>query len=159
MSFWCLQFLTKNERKQVDLRFHSSKVEFVRSFFGRNVGLKKSFRLCLTFSKMITLYVSANIFDPLEFCVCQTVFFLNHQVGEWGRWRAWGQPGKRSRDCLLENRTLYHDATTAYLLMGWDDHSIHWCQYIIPTSLFYYINGHCYKFATSHKKMSASMPT
>ena len=50
MSFWCLQFPPKNEQKQVDLRFHSSKVEFVRSFFGGNVGLKKSFRLCLTFS-------------------------------------------------------------------------------------------------------------
>ena len=30
----------------------SSKVEFVRSFFGRNVGLKKSFRICLTFKKV-----------------------------------------------------------------------------------------------------------
>ena len=28
----------------------SSKVEFVCSFFGRNVGLKKSFRICLTFN-------------------------------------------------------------------------------------------------------------
>ena len=49
MSFWCLQFPPKNERKQVDLRFHSSKVEFVRSFFGGNICLKKSFRLFLTF--------------------------------------------------------------------------------------------------------------
>ena len=49
MSFWCLQFPPKNERKQVDLRFHSSKVEFVLSFFGGNVYLKKSFRLFLTF--------------------------------------------------------------------------------------------------------------
>ena len=47
----CLQFLQKKEQKQVDLRYHSSsKVEFIRSFFGRNVGLKKSFRLCLTFT-------------------------------------------------------------------------------------------------------------
>ena len=53
MSFWCLQFLPKYERKQVHLRYHSSKVEFVRSFFGRNVGLKKSFRLCLTFSDLL----------------------------------------------------------------------------------------------------------
>ena len=51
MSFWCLQFLPKNEQKQVDLRFHSSKVEFVCSFFGGNVCLKKSFQLCLTFSR------------------------------------------------------------------------------------------------------------
>ena len=49
MSFWCLQFLPKYEQKQAILRFHSSKVKFVCSFFGRNVGLKKSFRLCLTF--------------------------------------------------------------------------------------------------------------
>ena len=32
MSFWCLQFYPKNERKQVNLRFHSSKVEFVPLF-------------------------------------------------------------------------------------------------------------------------------
>ena len=50
MSFWCLQFPPKNEGKQVDPRFHSSKIEFVHSFFGGNVGLKKSFRLCVTFS-------------------------------------------------------------------------------------------------------------
>ena len=30
-------------------RFHSSRVEFICLFFGRNVGLKKSFWLCLTF--------------------------------------------------------------------------------------------------------------
>jgi hypothetical protein len=50
MPFWCLQFLPKNERKQVDLRFHSSKVVIVCLFFVGNVGLKKSFRLCLIFS-------------------------------------------------------------------------------------------------------------
>ena len=52
MSFWCLQFPPKNERKQVDLRFHSSKVEFVRLFFEGNVGLKKLFQICLTFSAL-----------------------------------------------------------------------------------------------------------
>ena len=51
MSFWCLQFPPKNERKQVDLKFHSSKVEFICLFFGWNVYLKKSFRLFLTFNK------------------------------------------------------------------------------------------------------------
>ena len=49
MCFWCLQFLQKNEQKQVDLRLHFSKVEFVCLVFWRNVSLKKSFRLCLTF--------------------------------------------------------------------------------------------------------------
>ena len=28
---------------------------------------------------------------------------------------------------------------------------LHLCHYIIATSLLYYINGHCFKFATSHK--------
>ena len=41
--------LPQNERKQVDLRYHSSKVELVCLLFGRNVGLKKSFQVCLTF--------------------------------------------------------------------------------------------------------------
>ena len=45
----CLFGLFNFFQKQVDLRYHCSKFEFVRSFFGRNVGLKKSFRLCLTF--------------------------------------------------------------------------------------------------------------
>ena len=31
----------------------SSKVKFVRSFFGRNVSLKKSFWICLTFSTLL----------------------------------------------------------------------------------------------------------
>ena len=48
-------FLQKTNAKQVDLRFHSSKVEFLRLFFRGNVGLKKSFRLCLTFSKFRVL--------------------------------------------------------------------------------------------------------
>ena len=38
-------FQKMNENKST-----SSKDEFVRSFFGRNVGLKKSFRICLTFN-------------------------------------------------------------------------------------------------------------
>ena len=49
--FGVFKFPPKNERKQVDLRFHSSKVEFLHSFFGGNVYLKKSFRLFLTFSR------------------------------------------------------------------------------------------------------------
>ena len=33
---------------------HSSKVEFIRSFFGRNISLKKLFRLCQTFKISIS---------------------------------------------------------------------------------------------------------
>ena len=46
MPFGVFNFLQKtNENKS-----HSSKIEFVCSFFGGNVGLKKSFRFCLTFN-------------------------------------------------------------------------------------------------------------
>ena len=41
---------SKKRVKQVDLRCHSSKVEFICSYFGGNVYLKKSFQLFLTFS-------------------------------------------------------------------------------------------------------------
>ena len=43
-------FQTTNENKST-----SSKVKFVRSFFGRNIGLKKSFQICLTFTKSIEI--------------------------------------------------------------------------------------------------------
>ena len=42
--------LPKNERKQFNLRYHSSKVEFIRSFFGRIEDTKKTFRNYLTFT-------------------------------------------------------------------------------------------------------------
>ena len=74
MFFWCLQFPPKNERKQVDLRFHSSKVEFLHSFFGGNVGMKKSFRLCLTFTFLIILWLL--IF--LGFCNSSTFHHMVH---------------------------------------------------------------------------------
>ena len=35
-GFWGRRFPPKNERKQVNLRYHSSEAEFVRSFFGGN---------------------------------------------------------------------------------------------------------------------------
>ena len=72
MSFWCLQFLPKNERKQVNLRFHSCKVEFIRSFFERNVDLKKSFRPCLTFMG-IKKYVAQKA--EVEFKFPAHIFF------------------------------------------------------------------------------------
>ena len=39
ISKWGRRFPPKIERKQVDLRYHSSKVEFIRLFFGRIHGL------------------------------------------------------------------------------------------------------------------------
>ena len=53
MCFLCLQFPPKNERKQVDLRFHSSKVEFFCSFLEESSACKNHYiGLCLTFRKM-----------------------------------------------------------------------------------------------------------
>ena len=42
--------LPKIERKQFHLRYHSSKVEFFRSFFGRIEEIINCFRDLLTFS-------------------------------------------------------------------------------------------------------------
>ena len=54
-------FQKTNENKSTWGIIVSSKVEFIRLFFGRNVGLKKSFRLCLTFnSYCILLFLSVS---------------------------------------------------------------------------------------------------
>ena len=58
----------KFDKLKVDLRFYSSKVEFVRSFFGRNIDLKKSFRLCLTFSWYRLLFFIRHHYQPNHFC-------------------------------------------------------------------------------------------
>ena len=75
MSFWCLQFLLKNKRKQVDLRYPSCKVEFIHSFFGRNFDLKKSFRFCLTFSSPNSgsNRISWTKFPRINLEICQDV--------------------------------------------------------------------------------------
>ena len=96
MSFWRIQFLPKRAgRKHVDLRYHGSKVEFIRSFFGRIVGLKKSIRLCLTFNmhnrvaghvamlgrsrrkdKVASLYFTISIKEQTTKSL-RSIFFLN----------------------------------------------------------------------------------
>ena len=45
--FGVFDFLQKTNKN----KSHSSKIEFICSFFGENVGLKKSFRFCLTFTQ------------------------------------------------------------------------------------------------------------
>ena len=65
MSFCWLQFPPKNEQKQVDLRFQSSKVVFVCLFFGGNIYLKKSFRLFLTFSSHLKTAVNIYKWWPI----------------------------------------------------------------------------------------------
>ena len=71
MSFWCFHFLQKtNENKST-----SSKDEFFGSFFGRNVGSKKSIQICLTFSLIVTLQHSAQIDKKEKKNVLQTFNF------------------------------------------------------------------------------------
>ena len=50
MVFWCLRFPTKNEQKQVNLRYHSSKVEILRMFFWGNQRHQKPFWNYVTFT-------------------------------------------------------------------------------------------------------------
>ena len=58
--FVVFNFFQKTNKNKFELRYHSSKVEFVCLFFGRNVGLKKSFWLCLTFNKFKRHWLTPN---------------------------------------------------------------------------------------------------
>ena len=60
MDFLGCRFPTKNEQNQVDLRYHSIKVEFVRSFFGGDRWPKKPF------SKLIDLQLSSKTIRSLK---------------------------------------------------------------------------------------------
>ena len=70
--------------------------------------------------------------------------------------------------CSLLSNTLFitkqnckHFQISARLFSWHHIPYLHKCSYlyIIATSLIYYINGHCFKFATGHKKMSLSILT
>ena len=62
--FYVFTFFQKtNENKST-----ISKVEFVRSFFGRNVGLKKSFRICLTF-RILSVILWKGLILLTRFCL------------------------------------------------------------------------------------------
>ena len=61
----CLFGIFKFFQKTNENKSHSSKVEFVCSFFGRNVSLKKSFRLCLTFTN-ISIQVEKSLGTKLK---------------------------------------------------------------------------------------------
>ena len=58
MSFWCLQFLPKDERKQVDLRYHSSKVEFFFRFLGDIEDIKRHFEINRPLVRAVQLFQS-----------------------------------------------------------------------------------------------------
>ena len=74
------------------MRYHSNKVEFVRSVFGRNVGLKNSYQLCLIFknklqrnsiNKILGFWSSIRIFDEIIYIVneykCRLAVHLKYE--------------------------------------------------------------------------------
>ena len=70
MVFECLQFPPKNEQKQVNLRYHSSKVEFFCSFFGGDRRHQKPFRNYLTFNKSNNNYLINGHFKKSDSIFC-----------------------------------------------------------------------------------------
>ena len=62
-------FQKTNENKST-----SSKVKFVRSFFGRNIGLKKSFWICLTFNTLGYFFEESLGFSISNVSLCLFVY-------------------------------------------------------------------------------------
>ena len=70
----------KNERKQFDLSYHSSKVEFFRSFFERIEDTKKTFRnqTKMTFSKVAVRFMKKSLNDEslvIDVVISRKMFF------------------------------------------------------------------------------------
>ena len=129
MYFWCLQFLPKNEQKQGDLRFHSSKVEFVHLFFGRNINLKKSLRLFLTFRSTEELSISSLISQLPWSCVYENDFFSNYSFRlaqlSVGRWCSIIR-GHCDQGLLMACMTTQWFLVTTYLL--WSKRWVRMCR-------------------------------
>ena len=70
MSFWCLQFLPKNERNKLTRGIIVVKLNLFVRFFGKNIGLKKSFGLCLTFDKDNSIFEKYFLFVRLDLTKC-----------------------------------------------------------------------------------------
>ena len=82
MSFWRLQFLPKKWTKQVDLRYHTIKVEFIRSFFGRIYGLTICLRVLPTFKTFQYGFKFGFYFSVSEICFFGMLFFLFEFFGK-----------------------------------------------------------------------------
>ena len=79
MVFWCLRFPPKNKRKQVDMRYHSSKVEVFRSFFGGNRRHQKPFQNYLIFrSQNFFFQIYGQILHQVWFSI--SVLDVDEQV-------------------------------------------------------------------------------
>ena len=62
MYFFISSSLPKNEQKQFDLRYHSSKVKFIRSFFRKNSQLDN---------------LLSSFTDLYHFCSLKDILFIN----------------------------------------------------------------------------------
>ena len=74
MVLWCPRFPPKNEQKQVNLRYHSSKVEFLRSFFWGNRRHQNPFRNYVTFTIFNIFNWNYRLADDSESVMIQIVW-------------------------------------------------------------------------------------
>ena len=75
----------------------------------------------------------------LNICTAKQWGYKNRRVGRW--------------------RHTSGMASLKYFWWPFCSEQLHCRHYLIASSLFYYINSHCYKFATSHKKIAPMLPT
>ena len=79
MSFWCFQFFPKNERKQVDLRYLNSKVEFLLSFLVEIEDIKNPFKIIWPLRPLHNFHVE----PPLKCFVWWTIWFASLWSFRW----------------------------------------------------------------------------
>ena len=115
MVFWCLWFPPKNKRKQVDWRYHSSKVEFFHCFFWGYWRHQKQFQNYLTFrlkkhivkmqrhknrnttSKLISIHYELSSFTSKQSKIAVLATYQSGNSWEWNM----GEFKKREKIALV----------------------------------------------------------
>ena len=104
MSFWCLQFLPKNERKQVALRYHSSKVEFFFVCFLGELRIPKSpFEINWPLSKSVH-QLSSNIATALLVLTLFSIENPSTQLSNLSLLTQFAAVGKQEAYCAEQKR-------------------------------------------------------
>ena len=97
MSFWCLPISPKKRTKKKS----TWGIKFICSFFGRNVGLKKSFPLCLTFNSycIILSFLSISKTDHIKLNSSNIYWFSPRMISELNShfWTTVRRPGGNKR--------------------------------------------------------------
>ena len=134
--FGVFNFFQKNERKQVELRYHYSKVKFICSFFGRIHCLTICFWVLLTFRKIgwfcliwdvyarfgkmakcLQLILSLTLLPPISYTMYSVYLYVLEAIvnkvrklGSWELW-AWGeQQNKWNNDYWSSHCSLAAEA-------------------------------------------------